>query len=360
MQSAAEAVQTSTSGNYGNLISGTAVKDLPIVGSRGRNPLDLVVTQPGVVSGAPTGGGIYVHGARDRAWNYTLDGIDVNDSSQGGSNTTSFRVNPDMLDEMRILTGNNTAENGRNSGGQVAMVTRSGTNDFHGDGFWFYRTPRLNANEWQNNLDNLGKAQLQQNIYGGGIGGPIVKNKTFFFVQIQALRARSSARHQPHRLHRHRAHGHPALRQGRPQSAGRHRRRVGGCRRQSPARPEHRHLQRRARRSAAHRPRPHRAAEIKNEPLPNNFATSATDSTPPATPSARRPPNGSTIRPSRSTRSSTPRTPSTAASPGAATIASATSSTAASPSSPADPAWSTPCAARATSPSTGASPPPAA
>jgi hypothetical protein len=193
VQSAAEAVQTSNSGNYGNLISGTAVADLPIVGSRGRNPLDLVVTQPGVVSGAPTGGGIYVHGARDRAWNYTLDGIDTNDSSQGGSNTTSFRVNPDMLEEMRILTGNNTAENGRNSGGQVAMVTRSGSNAFHGDGFWFYRTPRLNANEWQNNLDNLGKAQLQQNIYGGGVGGPIVRNKTFFFVQIQALRARSSA-----------------------------------------------------------------------------------------------------------------------------------------------------------------------
>src|SRR5207253_11304149 len=72
VQSAAEAVQTSTSGNYGNLISGTAVKDLPIVGSRGRNPLDLVITQPGVVSGAPTGGGIMVHGARDRAGTFTL------------------------------------------------------------------------------------------------------------------------------------------------------------------------------------------------------------------------------------------------------------------------------------------------
>src|SRR4249920_15707 len=192
VQSAAEAVQTSSSGNYGNLISGTAIKDLPIVGSRGRNPLDLVVTQPGVVSGAPTGGGIHVHGARDRSWNYTLDGIDVNDSSQGGSNTTSFRINPDMLDEMRILTGNNTAENGRNSGGQVAMVTRSGSNSFHGDGFWFYRTPRLNANEWENNIDNLGKAQLQQNIYGGSFSGPVFKNKTFFFGQIQALRARSS------------------------------------------------------------------------------------------------------------------------------------------------------------------------
>ncbi len=192
VQASAETVQTSTSGNLGNLVSETAVTDLPIVGSRGRNPLDLVLTQPGVVSGSSTGGGIDVNGARDRSWNYTLDGIDINDSSQGGSNTTSFKPNPDMLDEFRVLTGNNTAEYGRNSGGQVAMVTRSGTDQFHGDGFWFYRTPRLNANEWQNNLDNLGKAQLQQNIFGGGLGGPIIKNKTFFFVEVQALHARSS------------------------------------------------------------------------------------------------------------------------------------------------------------------------
>ena len=188
-----EAVQTSVSGNYGNLVSQKAIADLPIVGTRGRNPLNLVFMQPGVVSGANTGGSSHVHGARDRAWNYTLDGIDVNDSSQGGSETTSFRINPDMLGEFRLLTGNNTAENGRNSGGQVAMVTKSGGNDFHGNGFWFYRTPRLNAAEFQNNLDGLGKAQLQQHIYGGGIGGPIRKNKTFFFFEIQALHARSSA-----------------------------------------------------------------------------------------------------------------------------------------------------------------------
>jgi hypothetical protein len=188
----AEAVQTSSSGNYGNLVTTQAVMDLPIVGTRGRNPLNLVDMQPGVADGANTGGGIHVHGARDRSWNYTLDGIDVNDSSQGGSNTTSFRINPDMLAEFRLMTGNNTAEFGRNSGGQVAMITRSGTNAIHGNGFWFYRTPRLNANEWQNNLDNLGKAQLQQNIFGGAIGGPIIKNQTFFFFEIQELRARSS------------------------------------------------------------------------------------------------------------------------------------------------------------------------
>src|SRR5207247_2637530 len=193
VSASAEAVQTSSSGNYGNLISTQQVMDLPIVGTRGRNPLDLVTTQPGVLSGANTGGGIHVHGARDRSWNYTLDGIDLNDSSQGGSNTTSFRVNPDMISEFRLMTGNSTAENGRNSGGQVAMVTRTGSNQFHGNGFWFYRTPRLNANEWENNLNNVGKAQLAQIIFGGGAGGPIVKNKTFFFAEIQALRARSSS-----------------------------------------------------------------------------------------------------------------------------------------------------------------------
>jgi hypothetical protein len=73
-----EVVQTSTSGNYGNLVSQEAVMVLPIVGTRGRNPLDLVLMQPSVVSGAPTGGSIYVHGARDRSWNYTLDGIEIN------------------------------------------------------------------------------------------------------------------------------------------------------------------------------------------------------------------------------------------------------------------------------------------
>ena len=192
VEGSAETVQTSTSGNYGNLIPQQAIMDLPIVGSRGRNPLNLVFMQPGVLSGSNTGGGSHVHGARDRAWNYTLDGIDVNEASQGGSETTSFRVNPDMLAEMRVQTGNNTADTGRNSGAQVSMVTRSGTNEIHGNGFWFYRTPRLNAGEFENNIDGLGKPQLQQNIFGGGIGGPIKKNRTFFFANVQMLRARSS------------------------------------------------------------------------------------------------------------------------------------------------------------------------
>ncbi|MGC8792519.1 MAG: carboxypeptidase regulatory-like domain-containing protein [Bryobacteraceae bacterium] len=184
-----ELVQTSTSGNIGNLFTDRMIRDLPLVGTRGRNPLTLVLLQPGVVSGANTGGGVHVHGARDRAWNFTLDGIDINETSAGGSNFSPLRTNPDSLAEFRVLTSSFTADYGRNSGGQVTMITRSGSNEFHGSAFWFYRTPRLNANEWENNLNGVGKRQFVQHIWGGSLGGPIVRNKTFFFANVQLLRA---------------------------------------------------------------------------------------------------------------------------------------------------------------------------
>jgi hypothetical protein len=186
----AELVQTSTSGNFGSVVEQRVLQDLPIVGTRGRSPLDLVYTQPGVVQtdGNMAGGGIYVHGARDRSWNYTLDGIDDNESSYGGSNTIPARTNPDALSEFQVITGNGTAEYGRNSGGQVAMVTRSGSNMLHGTAFFFYRTPRFNANEWENNTDLVGKRQFVQQIPGFSVGGPIRKDKTFFFVNVQWLR----------------------------------------------------------------------------------------------------------------------------------------------------------------------------
>jgi hypothetical protein len=185
----AETVQLSTSGNFGSIIDQKAVETLPIVGTRGRNPLSLVLTQPGVVSGANTGGGTHVNGARDRSWNYTLDGIDINETSAGGSNFASLRTNPDSLAEFKVLTGNTTAEFGRNSGGQVAMVSRSGTNRFAGTGFYFGQRPGLHANEWERNIDNLPKRQFEQNLYGFSLGGPIRKSKAFFFTNLQMLRA---------------------------------------------------------------------------------------------------------------------------------------------------------------------------
>ena len=192
----AEAVQTSTSGNIGNLVDFAALQTLPIVTSRGRNPLALLELQPGVVDsggfnqGGPNvaGGGVHVNGARDRSWNYTLDGIDINETSAGGSNFSPLRTNPDMLSEFRVLTSNPTAEYGRNSGAQVQMITRSGTNTFHGSGYFFYQTPGFNANDPANIEQGLSKPQFIQKIPGFSLGGPIFKNKTFFFVNFQWLR----------------------------------------------------------------------------------------------------------------------------------------------------------------------------
>jgi carboxypeptidase family protein/TonB-dependent receptor-like protein len=184
-----EVVQLSTSGNLGSVIDQKAVETLPIVGTRGRNPLSLVTTQPGVVSGANTGGGVHVNGARDRSWNFTLDGIDVNETSAGGSNFAPLRTNPDSLAEFKVLTGNTTAEFGRNSGGQVAMISRSGSNRFQGTAFYFGRRPGFNANEWEFNIDDLPKREFVQNIYGFSVGGPIRRNKAFFFTNLQILRA---------------------------------------------------------------------------------------------------------------------------------------------------------------------------
>ncbi len=187
-----EVVQTTNSGNIGSVIDQKTIEAFPLVSGsgRGRNPLDMVLIQPGVVSGANTGGGTHVNGARDRSWNYTLDGIDTNETSAGGSNFSPLRTNPDALSEFKILTGNATAEFGRNSGGQVAMITRSGTNRFRGTGFYFMRRPELNANEWESNLQGLPKRKENQDIYGFSFGGPIQKNKLFFFGNLQMLRAK--------------------------------------------------------------------------------------------------------------------------------------------------------------------------
>ncbi len=203
VEGAAEQVQTGTSGNVGTSIEQRTLESLPIIGLRGRNPLDLLNFQPGVVSGANTGGGVHVNGSRDRAFNFTLDGIDINESTAGGSNFTPLRPNPDSIQEFQLVTSNSTAELGRSSGAQVTLVTRSGTNNYHGNVFEYYQTPDFNANEFENNLQGIGRAQFVQHIYGGSFGGPIVnpgfgegteffkplRDRAFFFVNLQRLSA---------------------------------------------------------------------------------------------------------------------------------------------------------------------------
>lgn len=203
VENTAEVVQTSTSGNLGTTIEEQTIQAVPIVGLRGRNPLDVVDFQPGVSVGANTGGGVHINGSRDRAFNYTLDGIDINESSAGGSNFTPLRPNPDSIQEFQIVTSNFTAELGRSTGAQVTFVTKSGTNDYHGNLFEYYQTPGFNANEFENNLLGVERRKFIQHIYGGSVGGPIVnpgfgvdtpffqplRDKAFFFVNLQFLRA---------------------------------------------------------------------------------------------------------------------------------------------------------------------------
>ncbi|MGD9564261.1 MAG: TonB-dependent receptor [Pyrinomonadaceae bacterium] len=203
VEGSAELVQTSTSGNVGSTITQQEVESLPIVGLRGRNPLDLLNFQPGFVSGANTGGGNHVHGSRDRAFNFTLDGIDINESTAGGSNFTPLRPNPDSIQEFQFVSSNFTAELGRSSGAQVTMITRSGTNEFHGNIFEYYQTPDFNANEFENNLLGIERGQFVQHIYGFSVGGPIVnpgfgegtplfkplRDRAWFFVNLQKLSA---------------------------------------------------------------------------------------------------------------------------------------------------------------------------
>lgn len=190
---AAEQVQTSTSGNIGSIIEQKTLESLPIVGTRGRNPLDLLNFQPGVVFGGNTGGSVNVNGSRDRAFNFTLDGIDINESTAGGSNFTPLRPNPDSVQEFQVVTSNFTAELGRSSGAQVTLVTKSGTNEFHGNAFEFYRTPRFDAKSYPVTISGLPKDQFVQHIFGGSVGGPIVKDKLFFFTNLQLLRAYDTA-----------------------------------------------------------------------------------------------------------------------------------------------------------------------
>jgi hypothetical protein len=196
----AEQVQTSTSGNIGSTIEQRTLEALPIVGTRGRNPLDLLNFQPGVVFGGNAGGAVNVNGSRDRAFNFTLDGIDINESTAGGSNFTPLRPNPDSVQELQIVTSNFTAELGRSSGAQVSLVTRSGTNEFHGNAFEYYRTPRFDATSYPVTIAGTGKEQFVQHIFGGSLGGPLfdpgfggkarwLKDRAFFFTNLQLLRA---------------------------------------------------------------------------------------------------------------------------------------------------------------------------
>lgn len=160
------------------------VQDLPL---NGRNPLALLTLEPGVVQRTTNGAGsgTHVFGSRDRSHNVTIDGIDANESTVPNPQGNIQRLNPDNVQEFRTVTLGATAEEGRNSGANVIVATRAGTNTFHGSVFYFNRNTDYNANEWFSNYEGKARPDLKLHEYGFAVGGPIIKNKTFFFGSFQ-------------------------------------------------------------------------------------------------------------------------------------------------------------------------------
>jgi hypothetical protein len=146
--------------------------------------------------GRPTyNSGFFINGNREQTNNYTLDGVDINDAID---NYINYSPNVDAIGEIRIISGNATAEYGNANGGQVVMVTKSGTNAFHGNAFWFLENNNLNANSWSNkhtpDKTAIGPVpSLNRSIFGGTFGGPIIHDRLFFFVDYQGGRQHSSS-----------------------------------------------------------------------------------------------------------------------------------------------------------------------
>ncbi len=190
-----------TDASMGNPFNEMQIKELPL---EGRNVVDLLSLQSGVVytgnrpdqnvdndsrSGA-------VNGARSDQSNVTLDGVDVNDQNSGYAFTSVLPVTLDSVQEFRVTTTNYNADQGVASGAQVSLVTKSGTNHWHGSLYEYNRNTATSANDWfikgaqaASGVPNKAP-QLIRNIFGGSVGGPIVKDRLYFFTNVEFTRMR--------------------------------------------------------------------------------------------------------------------------------------------------------------------------
>jgi hypothetical protein len=189
---AAPILQTETT-QTGESLSATKLTSLPL---NGRNFVSLTLLIPGSVSPNPSGmngrfgARPYVNGNREQTNNFMLDGVDVNDSID---NRVGYSPNVDALEEVKVLTGNMAADYGNAGGATVMMSIKSGTNEFKGNLFWFLRNNVLDANGFFRNRSaaTAKRTGFKRNIFGGTFGGPIVKNKAFFFVDYEGTEQRA-------------------------------------------------------------------------------------------------------------------------------------------------------------------------
>jgi hypothetical protein len=126
-----------------------------------------------------------VNGSRQQSNNYLLDGQEINENI---NNTIGYSPSPDSLEQIRVIASNANAEFGNVNGGEVVMVMKSGSNKFHGSAFGFLSNDNLNANSWANDHGGAPKNAYTQSTFGGTFGGPILKDKLFFFIDYEAFR----------------------------------------------------------------------------------------------------------------------------------------------------------------------------
>lgn len=189
----------------GETFTENTINSVPL---NGRDFSQLTVFTPGAVS---TGYGTYgnvsgsssnsserstnasneanVNGSRQQSNNFLLDGQEINENI---NNTIGYSPSPDALEQIRVIASNANAEFGNVNGGEVVMVTKSGTNRIHGSVFGFLSNDNLNANSWQNDNQGLPKAAYTQSIFGATFGGPFLKDRLFIFVDYEGFRYHSS------------------------------------------------------------------------------------------------------------------------------------------------------------------------
>jgi len=183
----------------GHAFGADQIANLPF---EGRDPTGILSLQPGVVftgnsphisTGADSRSGS-VNGARSDQTNVTLDGVDNNDQLLGTAFQGAVRVPLDSLEEFKVTTSSSDADTGRSSGGQVSLITKSGTNKIHGAAYEYNRTNLGNANDWFIKASQLqaGEAnrppKLIRNTFGANVGGPIIKDRMFYFLAYEGQR----------------------------------------------------------------------------------------------------------------------------------------------------------------------------
>ena len=173
-----------TDASMGTVIDGDRIFDLP--GTLVNNAANFLALAPGVTPGGA------VTGTRSDQTNITLDGLDVNDQRGGFAFTTTVNTPLDSIQELKTTVTGDDATFGHSSGGQMELVTKSGTNSFHGQAFDFNRVTAYAANDYFNKLQGIPNPKLIRNQFGGDLGGPIWKNKLFFFFSYNGLRADQS------------------------------------------------------------------------------------------------------------------------------------------------------------------------